>query len=238
MKPTSRSLTRLLSLFTLAFVLPFSFTACDSNNNDPEEYLEVDDNGNTRFNQERLADVIDALPKEELSDDELAGIIFMREEEKLAHDVYKKLYESWNRQVFDNISESELTHTEAVLVLIDKYDLADPAAGKSVGEFANQDLQTLYNTLITSGEVSAIEALKVGGAVEEIDIQDLEVQLDQNDNQDITMIYENLLKGSRNHLRAFVRNMSQLGETYTPQYLTQEAYDSIINSPMERGSSM
>ena len=55
------------------------------------------------------------------------------------------------------------------------------------------------------------------------------------DNEDLKFVYNNLLRGSRNHLRAFVRNISNQGETYEPQYMKQEAFDVIINSEMERG---
>ena len=221
----------------LVSILPLTLTACDSNDNEPEEYLEVDRNGYTRFSQALLADMIAAMPAQALSDSERVGIYLMREEEKLAHDVYEVLYQKWGRQVFDNISRSEQTHTDAMLLLIQKYELDDPAANTGVGEFNNAMLQKLYDSLVSSGIVSSLEALKVGAAIEEIDILDLQRQLEFHvDNQDITLVYENLLKGSRNHLRAFVRNMNQSGITYTPQFLREAAYLEIINAPMERGS--
>lgn len=66
---------------------------------------------------------------------------------------------------------------------------------------------------------------------------DLQEQLDEVvDNQDIAYVYENLMRESRNHLRSFTRNLATQGVTYTPQYLDQEAYDAIVNSPMERGN--
>lgn len=53
-----------------------------------------------------------------LSAEEIAGLYYMREEEKLAHDVYLNLYDRWGAQVFANIAESETAHTEAVRQLI------------------------------------------------------------------------------------------------------------------------
>ncbi len=229
-------LKKYTGIYLLIFILPVAFTACDSNSNDNDEFVEVDDNGYTNLNRGILTDVVGAMAKEDLSDDEISGLLFMREEEKLAHDVYETLFGMWSRQVFDNISSSELTHTNAVLVLIDKYELTDPAASMAAGEFVNADLQNLYDTFVETGEASMIEAMRVGAAIEEVDILDLQSQLDDYvDNADITLVYENLLKGSRNHLRAFVRNMAQLGETYTPRYLSVEEFESIINSAIERG---
>jgi len=154
----------------------------------------------------------------------------MREEEKLAHDVYVQLYEKWGLRVFQNISQSEQAHTDAIKVLIDRYGLQDTASS-SVGVFTNPDLQALYNDLVTHDSQSLAEALKVGAAIEEIDILDLKKSLAQTDNADIQQVFNNLMNGSYNHLRAFVSNLSaQTGETYQPQYLSAETYQSIIGS--------
>jgi hypothetical protein len=160
----------------------------------------------------------------------------MREEEKLARDVYLKLYEKWQLPVFQNIAGSEQTHTDAVKTLLDRYGLTDPFS-EEIGVFENEALQNLYNQLITQGNLSIADALKVGGAIEEIDILDLEERMAQTDKADIILVYENLLKGSRNHLRSFVSTLqTQTGETYQPQYLTLDAYQVIINSPSESGA--
>jgi hypothetical protein len=86
------------------------------------------------------------------------------------------------------------------------------------------------------GSESLLAGLKVGAAIEEIDILDLEEQLNNVvDNEDIKLVYNNLLRGSRNHLRAFVRNITNQGETYEPQYMNGDAYEEIIKTDMERG---
>lgn len=159
----------------------------------------------------------------------------MREEEKLARDVYTTLYAKWKINIFSNITDSEQTHMEAVLQLLNKYNLPDPVGDNTVGEFNNTDLQELYNQLIELGSTSVSDALKVGATIEDLDIFDLENALIKINNQDITLVYESLTKGSRNHLRSFYSNILIAGETYTPQYITQEKFDSIVNSPMEKG---
>ncbi len=171
-----------------------------------------------------------ALPAEALSEKEMAGLLWMREEERLAHDLYVALYEKWGRQVFSNISQSEAQHTSAVLALLEKYDLEDPSAGLTANQFSFPDLQALFDQLLNSGDGSVTEALKVGALVEEVDLLDLEEQLNEVvDNQDITLVYQQLAQGSRNHLRAFVKNLGQLGITYKPQALDQATFDSIIS---------
>ena len=163
-----------------------------------------------------------------LSADETAALLYMREEEKLAHDVYVTLYDRWGLATFRNIAASEQTHTDAVLALIQRYGLTDPASTQ-IGVFTDPELQALYNELVARGSTSLAEAIRVGGAIEEIDILDLEERLTQVDNADIVQVFNNLLRGSGNHLRAFVSALSsQTGQTYEPQYLSAAAYEAII----------
>jgi len=183
--------------------------------------------GNTQNGQGELADLPPAQPGE-LSAAEAEALLYMREEEKLAHDVYVTLYEQWGLNTFQNIATSEQAHTEAVKALLDRYGLDDPAPAQ-LGVFTNPDLQALYDQLIASGGQSLAEAIKIGGAIEEIDILDLEERLAQTDNADIQHVFNNLLNGSKNHLRAFTSVLQvQTGETYQPQYLSAEAYQSIL----------
>ncbi len=213
------------------------FTQCDKDEDvEPQIIFVVDGNGNSKFNKNALREHLNGLPKEDLSAQEEAGVLFMREEEKLAHDVYAKMYELWNSQIFQNISESELTHTDAVLLLIDRYNLTDPVGISGVGVFKNETLQELYTDLTAEGAKGLIDALTVGAVIEEIDILDLKDQLSNVvDNQDIELVYDNLMRGSRNHLRAFVKHLSKEGVTYVPQYLTVAEFDEIINGDMETG---
>jgi hypothetical protein len=171
-----------------------------------------------------------------LIDEEIASLIYMREEEKLAKDVYLGLFELWETPIFQNIASSEQTHTEAVKGLLDTFGIPDPADTSPVGIFTNQDLQNLYDELMAAGSQSLEDALKVGAAIEEIDILDLKASLEFTQNQEIQRVYENLLRGSENHLRAFTSNLErQTGEDYQPQYLSQVEYDAIIVSSSTRG---
>ena len=174
-----------------------------------------------------------------LSADEIAGLIFMREEEKLAHDVYVTFYQEYGLSIFNNIAGSELSHMAAVKTLLDGYGIADPAAGNGVGEFENADLQALYDQLIVQGSQSLSAALKAGATIEEIDIRDLQTRLTATTPADITQVYTNLLYGSYNHLRAFTRTLtSQTGEVYQPHYLDAATYQSIIaGSNGQRGGT-
>ncbi len=191
------------------------------------------DNGN--INIANLQAQIASLPKEPLNPVELSSLSFMREEEKLARDVYITLYNKWGVNIFTNISSSEQTHMDAILMLLNKYSLIDPVGSNGVGVFANTTLQTLYNQLVAKGSASVLDAYKVGATIEDLDIFDLKTALISIDNQDIRLVYDMLTKGSRNHMRSFYKNILNVGGTYTPQYITQAEFDAIINCAMETG---
>ncbi len=160
----------------------------------------------------------------------------MREEEKLARDVYTTLGDIWGVKIFSNIASSEETHTNAVKTLLIKYNIQDPVTDDRVGYFTSKTMQGLYDNLVAQGRKSLSDALVVGATVEDLDIKDLQDLIKETSNQDIISVYENLQRGSRNHMRAFVKNMKQTdGGTYTPQYISQSEYMSIINSSQERG---
>ncbi|OGU22683.1 MAG: hypothetical protein A2580_15045 [Hydrogenophilales bacterium RIFOXYD1_FULL_62_11] len=170
-----------------------------------------------------------------LSTAEKSDLLFMREEEKLARDVYLTLYETWGLPVFSNIASSEQSHMDAVLKLLRTYRLTDPAAGKAIGEFSNSDLQSLYGTLMEKGRLSALNALQVGGIIEETDMRDLVAAIERADNADLDSTYENLLCGSRNHLRAFASTIeSMTRQPYTAQVIAQDEVDAIVSSPQEK----
>lgn len=162
---------------------------------------------------------------------EADDLTFMREEEKLAHDVYVTLCTKWGVSVFQNIANSESSHMTAIKTLLDRYGIADPASGKGVGEFTNPDLQKLYDQLVAQGSKSLADALKVGATIEEIDIRDLQTRMAQTSSADIKLVYGQLLRGSENHLRAFTSTLQrQTGETYVPQYLDVNSYNAIIGA--------
>jgi hypothetical protein len=224
------SRTHLILVFVLTLTIPLAGCGGGSSSSSSETGAAQTTGDNTS-----LPERIDALPMEPLTLQEEESLLFMREEEKLARDVYLYLYDIWGDKIFLNISDSEQQHTDAVLGLIEKYNLPDPAADTAVGEFDNLDLQGLYDLLTAQGAASFIDALIVGATIEDLDINDLNSQLLFIDNADIILVYESLLKGSRNHLRAFTGRLTELGFDYVPVYISQEDYDAIVSNPSERG---
>jgi len=191
---------------------------------------------------------------------------FVREEEKLARDVYATLYDYFFSQgstlsVFNNIAYSEQKHMDAMLKLLAKYGIPDSAEGGGQGDypqscretnclFNNVDLKALYPKLIKDGKDSSLAAFVVGAYIEELDISDLGDAIKNAEGYpEIQAVYENLLCGSGNHLRAFAKNIELLGYSYfeaTDKYLASirpkegseeyddymEAVEAILNGDM------
>lgn len=139
-----------------------------------------------------------------LSTQDQQSLLYMIEEEKLAHDLYTTFYEKWGLSVFKNISNSETSHQKAIANVLAKYGIDDPRSAEQ-GVFTNQDLQSLYNTLLAQGLSSSKDALAVGIAVEKQDIADLQKAIDTTGNAALDTLYGRLKKGSEKHLRAYSR---------------------------------
>ena len=139
-----------------------------------EDITVVDEDNNTDVDPAALDHAFSGIATTDLSEAEAEGLSFMREEEKLARDVYLMFYEQWGIRIFQNIAKAEETHMSAVADLLERYGLPDPAEDTAVGVFTNPELQALYDQLMEEGSQSLADALRVGALVEEVDIVDLE----------------------------------------------------------------
>ncbi len=182
------------------------------------------DNGNRNMQMQQLLTV------------EQESLLYMREEEKLARDVYLTLDEYFDTNIFTNIAAAEQRHMDRIKRLLNKYGLIDPVVDDTIGVFTNPIFSEFYDSK-TNSDVAIKEAILTGILIEETDIMDLQKTIDITDNADIQNVYGNLLRGSRNHLRAFVRRLESMGIVYKASVLEQSAANAIVNSPTERGSS-
>ena len=162
-----------------------------------------------------------------LNEDEISALNYMREEEKLARDVYLVMAEYWDAVTFAKVAVSEQQHMDTMKAKLDKYGLADPATALN-GVFTDAGLQEKYDELVQLGAESLINGLYVGATIEEIDMVDIQHALDVTNHIDVIVAYQNLLEGSKNHLRTYVNALSQQDFGYEPQYISQELFDAII----------
>ena len=159
-----------------------------------------------------------------------ADLLRMREEEKLARDVYTSLAKSSKLPIFGNISRAESQHMQAIDRLIRSGGANVVNPNDIPGVFAFPEYQQLYTTLIASGSRSPQDALMVGAKIEEMDIADLKRLLNQTTDPQVRQVFTHLLQGSQNHLRAFASQLASHGASYNAQFLTQAEFDQIASS--------
>ncbi|MEO5365833.1 MAG: DUF2202 domain-containing protein [Magnetococcus sp. WYHC-3] len=164
--------------------------------------------------------------------EEQADLVYMQEEEKLARDVYRFLYKTWGLTIFSSITASEERHVDAILGMVRRYGVPDLIQNSRDGEFNDQRLASLHDQLVAKGSLSRIDALEVGGLIEELDILDLEKALSRTSRSDIRTVYTHIQRGSFNHLRAFAHALEVAGRPYSRQKLNQQTFLNIIHSPM------
>jgi hypothetical protein len=160
------------------------------------------------------------------------ALLFMLEEEKLARDTYEFLDGLYESNQFMNIKVSEQSHVNAVVKLLDQYQIDYTLL--PYGEFVNDEMQELYDGFVQKGQIDASNALEVGATIVDLDIVDLVAFIDSTKNPSVINLFESLQCGSRNHLRSFVRAIESLVGTYDPQFLMTEDYKAIVDSSNER----
>ena len=165
-----------------------------------------------------------------LTEVEKNDLLFLREEEKLARDIYIYAYNKYQNTVFNSISQSEQKHMDNVLSILNQYSISDPASTQ-LGVFNNAALQSLYNQLKSQVDISAPESLKVGATIEELDINDIDDFIANTSNSKVLNMYDKLNCGSKNHIRSFTDQLKAVGITFVPQFITLEEYNTILNSP-------
>lgn len=164
---------------------------------------------------------------------ESSSLTSLREEEKLARDVYTAL--DGQAALFANIAASEQTHTDAVRTLLLRYGLADPAATRAAGSFASPAFQALHDALVARGRMTTIAALQVGVEIEELDLADIAAMRPLAAHDDVRNTLDNLARGSRNHLRSFWSQLQAAGGTYAPQHLDEATFRAVLAQPQETG---
>lgn len=176
----------------------------------------------TLTEERAMASTVSALTSREKE-----GLIFIWEEERVARDLYASLYEKNNLPIFLDLVRSEQSHMDQAKAIIDQYGLSIPGEDEP-GAFQNQTLQEIHDILLTEGLQSDQDALKVAAAFEEISIIDLEKELAATLAEDIRILYQGLLAGSRKHLRSYVADLHDQGIEYTPRYLDRASFEEIV----------
>ncbi len=148
----------------------------------------------------------DATPPstQSVSEQLAADLVFSREEERMAGDLYRLFAERYPDQpVFQHIPRSEDRHFDHVGSLLTGYGIADPSTGRPAGSYADPALQQLYDQWKAEGLQSEQAALQVGVELETRDIADLKAMMERTDVVAADDTFQLLLNGSQRHLTVF-----------------------------------
>jgi hypothetical protein len=160
---------------------------------------------------------------------------FQIDEERMAGELYRTFGEKHDVRPFKNIPRAEARHRELLENLATRAGLI-PARPTTAGRYETPAIQARYDALLARGQVSLVEALKVGALVEEQDIADLRALVATTDNPELKSVVSALEQGSRHHLNAFVRNLRARGIDYVPQVLTPaEVAEITVAAPGRSG---
>ena len=157
----------------------------------------------------------------------------LREEEKLARDVYRTLFAATSINVFDNIARSEQMHTDAVAAQLAARGIPDPVTDDTTGVFRAPVFQELYASLTLEGRMSDVAALRVGATIEDLDLRDIREMQARTMDASALALYDNLACGSRNHIRSFTGQLESRGERYEAMYITPAELAAILAGPRE-----
>ena len=209
-----------LALFSVSLIF-----SCTSDDNDVDVEADVNTNENGSGN-------INVIVDSNLNQEDIDALLFMLEEEKLARDTYTFLYDTWSQNIFSNIANSEQSHMNAIKTLLDANNVTYTIL--SQGQFNDQDLQDLYDQFEADGQISNAQALIIGATIEDLDIYDLERFINEASSNSLIDVFQSLQCGSRNHLRSFNSRLQNFNTTYTPQFISEEQFNAIINSSNEQ----
>lgn len=234
--------TKLFSKLILLFIVSFALIACTKNtlsdnaaelmeSGTPVAILEVKSDGVTTFNLAGETPPFDSTA--DLTADEIEFVYAVREDEKVARDLYTAFFEKYSLKTFSNISRSEANHMRAVEILLEYYEIDFPAAGE-YGVFEDSARQAIYDSLLAKGN-TALEGFRVMAQLEEENIVSYRNVLSDITNPNIKIVIENLGKASENHFKAAIRQITALGGTYAPKLMNQEEYKAMIAKGFEQG---
>ena len=233
--------TKKLLAAVLLCMLTLPFTACDNENDPVNEELATKSLVVLNANSEGIttlttANIIPVMAvTNPLTADEIEFLYALREDEKLARDVtaaFASLFPE--SKPFERISQAESNHIAAIEKVLSYYEITYPTLD-AAGVFADSTRQATYNELITRG-TSLIEAYKVTAFLEEESISGLSTVLVDVDNDNLELLVTHLLAASKNHLKAYVRQLASMQVIYEPVVLSAELYNSIITAPFAMGN--
>lgn len=171
------------------------------------------------------------LPPREnpFSENEKLGLVLTMEELKLSQDVNEFLRNKWGLDVFVSNQQNAFWDLQKMKRFLKNQDRNNPLEFLSEGKFNFPEHQEIYNTYVLRGNASINGGLYVAISLQEANCLKLLDRVDQTTNPDLLDNYRDLLLSYGNSLREMHKGMAELGLIYTPQFMSDQTYETIIN---------
>lgn len=159
-------------------------------------------------------------------------VLYLLEQEKLAHDVYRSLDTMWVTDIFNRVANEEYQHVGKLSAVAAEFMINVPNHFNEypMGQFIDTKLRRLYGELMAAANFSLEDAYRACAALEERKMYDLKVALKEPNFELENLTYKALLLGSEDNFKVFVRALNELNAAYTPVLLSPAEYETLTKN--------
>lgn len=156
---------------------------------------------------------------EHLSSQEQETIKYLVGSEQLSRDLYQKLFELWELEIFNESYNIEITHYNAVRKFSEIEKLIDADKEDVAGEFSSPYFNRVYKDFSKTANKSFYDAIYVAATMEEMAIFDIMEFEATTSNETLAKMLVNLKYGAMANLRKLNKEILAFGVPYEGKYL-------------------
>lgn len=149
--------------------------------------------------------------QQNLSGQELDGLISLVEKQKLHRDVYLTLFNATNKPLFNELYQTDENMYMLLTDQIEDYGFKNPVLYFGIGEFRNPDIQNVYDDFQTAISSGIYQALEFAILMEESNAEEVNQYLGCiEDCQEIFCLCTDLLKVSYDQIEILESEMEEM----------------------------
>lgn len=161
-------------------------------------------------------------------------VLYLIEQEKLAHDLYSVLDTIWVTEIFNRLSGDERNHMEKLNAVAVDFMMVVPNHFNEYlpGQYINENLRHLYHDLLLDANLSLEDAYRTCANLEERKILDLRAALKQPNFELETLTYKALLIGAEDNFKLFLRALLEMNAGYQPIHFSNSEFEALTKNFM------
>ena len=159
-------------------------------------------------------------------------ILYLVEQEKLAHDFYRSLDTMWVTDIFNRVANEEFEHVGKLSAVAAELMINVPNHFNEypVGQFIDNKLRHLYAELMTAANFSLEDAYRTSANLEERKMVDLKMALKEPNFELENLTYKALLIGSEDNFKVFIRALNEMNSGYTPILMSPSEFEALTKN--------